>query len=47
MIGIPVSDIQTIWAPIYKLALTVNLVEYSRRDPILCVSQNRQRKNGR
>ena len=47
MTGFPASDIGRIWAPIYKLALTVNLVEYSRRDPILCVSQNRQRENRR
>ena len=45
MIGIPVSDIQTIWAPIYKLALTVNLAEFAKRDPLRCVSQNRQRLN--
>ena len=32
MTGIPASDIGRIWAPIYMLALTVNLVEYARRD---------------
>ena len=34
MINIPDSDIQTIWAPIYKLVLTVKLVEYARRDSL-------------